>query len=391
MKVSVVCKENARFEFIRRVVAGTEKVSEVLGGVSSLENALPELLATKTPDLLIVDDVKGEDLRLLETLGLRIPALDILVIAEDASAEFLMRAMRAGVREVVPTAGGDAGLHDAFLRIVQKRHKLGQSAAGREGKVLAFLSCKGGSGATFLCANFAYVLAREFGKRVALIDLNLQFGDAAIFVSDARTPSNVAELCQQIHRLDSALLEASMLEVEPNFFVLAAPENPAFASDVKREHVEAIVRIARQRYDYVVIDVPRSLDAVSLQALDLADMIFPVLQLTLPYVRDGKRLLSIFRSLDYPRSKIRLLVNRYEKGGELSLQDLERAIDEKVFQVIPNSYAAAAASVNLGIPIAKANRANPISKVLTDMAREFVPAEELEGQHQGVLARLFSW
>lgn len=390
MKVSVVCKENARFEFIRRVVAGTDKVSEVLGGVSSLENAQPELLASKTSDLLIVDDVKDDDLRLLEALGLRIPALDILVIVEDASAEFLMRAMRAGVREVVPLAGGDVALHDAFLRIVQKRHKLKSMAAGSEGKVLAFLSCKGGSGATFLCANFAYVLAREFGKRVALIDLNLQFGDAAIFVSDARTPSNVAELCQQIHRLDSALFEASMLEVEPNFFVLAAPDNPAFASDVKREHVETIVRIARQNYDFVVIDVPRSLDTVSLQALDLADIIFPVLQLTLPYVRDGKRLLSIFRSLDYPRSKIRLLVNRYEKGGELSLQDLERAIDEKVFQVVPNSYAAAAASVNLGIPIAKANRANPISKVLIDMGREFVPSENLEGQRQGVFSRLFS-
>jgi pilus assembly protein CpaE len=171
--------------------------------------------------------------------------------------------------------------------------------------------------------------------------------------------------------------------------VLAAPEDPAHASDVKREHIESIVRLARSHYDFVILDVSRSLDGVSLQALDMADTIFPVLQLTLPYVRDGKRLLSIFRSLEYPRSKIQLVVNRYEKGSELSLQDLEKAVDAKVSHVVPNSYAAAAASVNLGIPIIKANRGNPISKFLIEMGREFVPAE-IALESGGWLSRMLS-
>ena len=86
----------------------------------------------------------------------------------------------------------------------------------------------------------------------------------------------------------------------PNLGVLAAPEDPVHALDVKPEHIDVLMRIARSHFDFVILDVGRALDAVTVRALDYADMIFPVLQLTLPFIRDGKRLLAAFRSLDYP-------------------------------------------------------------------------------------------
>jgi len=387
MRIKVLHHDNERYEFIRSAVTEKDKLADISGGNFAIE-ALPAFINGTPPEVLIIDDATYSCLDAVESLSLRSPGVETLLISGDATAEFLMRAMRAGVREVIPTTGSSDVLQAALTRLSHKRRGQG-AVATHEGKVFAFLSCKGGSGATFLAANFAYVLASEFGKRVALIDLNLQFGDATIFVSEQRPPSNLAELSQQIHRLDPSLLAASMLEAAPNFFVLAAPEDPAHSSDVKREHIDAIVRLARLHYDFVVLDVSRSLDNVSLQALDMADTIFPVLQLTLPYVRDGKRLLSIFRSLDYPRSKIQLIVNRYEKGGELSLQDLEGAIDEKVSHVVPNSYVAAAASVNLGIPIVKGNRGNPISKLLLEMGREFVPAD-VPVESGGWLSRMLS-
>ena len=104
-----------------------------------------------------------------------------------------------------------------------------------------------------------------------LIDLNLQFGDALSFVQTARPPSSVAERRRQIHRLDASLLAGfSMLKVAPNFFVLAAPEDPGHAVNVNREHIEAIVQLAKSHYDFVVLDVPRSLDAVTLAGAGLA-------------------------------------------------------------------------------------------------------------------------
>jgi pilus assembly protein CpaE len=392
MKIKVLHQNSARFEVIRQALAVMARPTDVSGDVYAIDT-LPALLNDIHSDILIVDGATNACLDAVASLTLRAPSVETLLISGDTSADFLMRAMRAGVREVIPTLGGPELLQAALARTTHKRSNR-SLAPVVEGKVLAFLSCKGGSGATFLATNLTYVLASEFGKRVALIDLNLQFGDAAMFVSDARPPSNVAELSQQIHRLDASLLAASMLEASPGFHVLAAPEDPARSTDVAREHVDAIIRLARQHYDFVILDVSRSLDAVSLQALDMADTIFPVLQLTLPFVRDGKRLLSIFRSLDYPRAKIQLVVNRHEEGGELSLHDLEKAIDEKVAHVVPNSYTAAAASVNLGIPIARGSRNNPISKLLVRMARELVPAaqaaEEGRADSRGWLSRVLS-
>ncbi len=244
MKIKVLHNDSARYEFIRRAVTEKDKSADISGGTFAIE-ALPAFINGTPPDVLIVDDATNACLDAVESLSLRSPGVETLLISGDSTAEFLIRAMRAGVREVIPTTDSSEVLQAALTRLSHKRHGQGTIAAN-EGKVFAFLSCKGGSGATFLAANFAYVLASEFGKRVALIDLNLQFGDAAIFVSEAQPPSNIAELAQQIHRLDASLLAASMFEAAPNFFVLAAPEDPAHSSDVKREHIEAIVRLARR-------------------------------------------------------------------------------------------------------------------------------------------------
>ncbi|HEY8130835.1 MAG TPA: response regulator receiver protein, partial [Thermoanaerobaculia bacterium] len=147
------------------------------------------------------------------------------------------------------------------------------------------------------------------------------------------------------------------------------------------DHIDTILRLARQQYDFVVLDVGRSLEAVSVKALDMADVIFPVLQLTLPFIRDGKRLLNLFRNLDYPRDKIKLVLNRHEKKStDIRLEDLEQTMGMKVFRMIPNSYDAVAASVNQGVPIIKLSRTNVVSKSLLDLAVDLTRDERKPDQ-----------
>src|SRR5262249_33683656 len=153
-----------------------------------------------------------------------------------------------------------------------------------------------------------------------------------------------------------------------------APNDPAQSADVKANDVDSIIKLARYHFDAVILDLPRTLDAVCLQALDRADTIFPVMQLALPYFRDARRLLEVFRSLDYPRKKAQFIVNRYEKGGSITLEDLEKTLGQPVFKTIPNSYAAVAESVNLGIPVMKSQRKNPVSRVLSEIAADLMPA-----------------
>jgi pilus assembly protein CpaE len=209
-----------------------------------------------------------------------------------------------------------------------------------------------------------------------------------MYISNDKPASNLALVCQQIHRLDAAFLSAAMLEVAPGFGLLAAPDDPSHATDVKAEHVEAILKVARASHDFVIVDVGRSLDAVSLQLFDMADTIFPVVQLTLPFIREAKRLVDVFASLGYPSSKIGLIANRHEKNGEIGLPDLERAVNAKLFKAVPNCYKAVAASVNQGEPVARLEKGSPVTKALREIAAALDTAPERAGR--GWFTRLFA-
>ena len=317
-------------------------------------------------DLLIADLGDGDGPDALAPLA-ACAGVPVLLLCRNQDPAFLLAAMRAGVREVLPLSPDARLLQDAVGRICRS----GARPAAR-GRVLAFVSCKGGSGATFLAANLAYALAAS-GNRTALLDLNLQFGDALLFLSDRRPVRTLADLARAGNRLDATFLAASMTEVGP-LGVLAGAEDPAQAVDILPEHIDALLALARSRYEYVVVDVGRGLDARSLRALDQADFIYPVLQITLPFIRDGRRLLDVFRGLDYPAEKVRLIVNRHEKRGDIGIDQVERTLCTPVTRAIPNHYAGAAASVNQGIPMVALARGNPISRALLQWGAELVNA-----------------
>lgn len=319
-------------------------------------------------DVVIAAD-SFEERRSLEVLaqfGMKHPRTSLVLCSRQNSPDFLIQAMRSGVREVISPEVSDEDLGEVILRL-NKQHSKVQD---QDGKVMAFISCKGGGGATFLATNLGYTLASQQGKRVTVIDLNLQFGDAALFVSDQRPSTHLGELSQQSRHLDASLLSAAMLSVLPHFGVLAAPDHPSMATDIQAGQIRSIIRLAKSHYDYVILDIGRSLDIVGLTALEMSDHIFPILQNTIPYLRDGKRLMDLFHSLGYPNEKIYPVLNRHDKDSEITLQHLEKALSKKILRTIPNHYAAVAASVNQGIPVVKLAKSSPVAKALCDWATQ---------------------
>jgi pilus assembly protein CpaE len=373
VRIAVIAPERRRLDELVRImqeIAGADKVS-------AIESTLEKVAAfgdQPVPDILIVDSGRegSSDLDQLAQLGVLYRNMAFIVLCDQPSPDFLMKAMRVGVREVVPSPLSADTLKAAVERI---QVQLG-FASVTKAKILAFVSCKGGSGATFLASNLAYALS-ALGKKVALFDCHLQFGDALLFLTDAKPVTTLSDVALNIHRLDPAFLASSMVSVAPNLSVLPAPDDPAEAMEVTPDHMDALLKMARHEYDFIVIDVSRTLDAQTIKVLDYADTIFGVLQLTLPYIRDGKRLLDIFDKLDYPKSKIQLIVNRYEKGGEISLADLEKSFGKAAERTIPNHYSAVASSVNQGIPVIKLAQASPVAKALVEWSTALidVPAQ----------------
>ncbi|NCT84026.1 MAG: response regulator/pilus assembly protein [Comamonadaceae bacterium] len=371
MRVKLITPDSAHARAWAQALQGESAIV-----LTTLEQSVREVNAIvngNRPDLLVVETPGPEDFLALEQLAFAHPEVDILLIAPDRDPEFLLRAMRAGVREVLPAPVSPEALLAALRRQLRKQAGAAPQPAASHGKLLAVVSCKGGSGATFVAANLAHLLAAGGRRRVALIDMNLQFGDAALFLSSQTPPSHVADVARNIARLDAELLRSAMSEVGPGLWVLAAPDDPAQATDVTPLQVCAILQQAQESFDYVVVDVGRSLTALSLQVLDLADQVLAVLQLTLPFIRDGKRLREVFRSLDYPADKIHWVVNRYQKDGQFSIEDLKRTLDISRVSTLPNHYAAVAAAVNQGLPVNTIAPSSSIARALRELSDRIAP------------------
>jgi pilus assembly protein CpaE len=350
------------------------------GGISKLA-ALAE---QERPDVIIVEGLchDASEIAPIEAVTTHYPQLMVIMLCSQQSSEFLINAMRVGVREVLSSPVSKVALEAAIGRA---EAKLGLRPSQRRARVVSFLPCKGGSGATFLATNLGYQIAAE-GKKVLLIDLNLQFGDALLTVHDRKATTDIVDIARNISRLDASFLSASSVHVSPNFEILDAPVDPAQSLQFKPEHLDAILNVAASQYDFVILDVSRNLDDVTIKALDRSHTIFLVVQLLLPCLRNATRMMTVFRSLDYPPEKIELVVNRYWKNGEIGLDDLRASFGLSKMRVIPNGYKEVANAINRGEPLISLSKSSAVTKAIGELAQSLAPkSEQAQG---GLLSRL---
>jgi len=367
LKIAVIAQERPTMEHVCASLQAWDSSLRIMRHPGGIEQ-IGRVVEHDNPDVLIVEGIRGgeDELFALERVTAKYNGLAVILLSPNQTPEFLRHGMRVGLRDILPLPVHKDALSDAIGRI-QKRMALSVSPQ-RKGRIMSFIGCKGGSGATFLATNLAYALAQQNKDRVALIDLNRQFGDAALYVSDRAPSSNLAEVTRQIHRLDGSFLSSSTIHVLQNYHVLAAPEEPDQALQIQPEQVEALLWVAVSNYDFVIIDAGRSLDEVTLRAMDQSELIFPVLQQTLPFLRDAKRLLNAFGGLGYGKDKVNLVINRFEKKGAISVPEIEDALGHEISRCIPNSFGAVADSINQGVPILNLAARDPVSKALREMA-----------------------
>jgi pilus assembly protein CpaE len=383
MKAVLIAWTATQLESLRLVVEA-EGYQEALVIQRSPNDTLNLLLSNLNTDILIVECLtatQAQDIATLELFNASNPNVVVLMLSQTRDAETLLAAMQAGVREVLLTQPSASDLTSSLRRFATRK-KASPIKAETHGKTIAFMSCKGGSGATFLATNFADILAKDFGKKTAFLDLDLQCGDAAYYVSPGPNQSDITELTRQIDRLDSKLLTASMLHIGPNFDLLSAPEEPEASYTMSAAQLERLLDLVEVNYDMVVLDMDRVLDPLTIKALDMSDVIYLVMENLLPFVRDAKRLVGKFRALGYEDNKIRIVVNRYEKNGTIDIAQIEKAVGLKVSHTIRSSFADVAQAINTGVPITEVNPNNAIVQVLRDMAHEF------DGTHP---KRVLSW
>lgn len=373
MKIAVISNQSGALADIRQILeerSGGDKLTflERRGGSLS---ALPE---PGKHDLLIIDcaEPTRADMEAIEALTHEHATLAVLLLCATKAPDMLIAAMRAGVREVLASPVIVEELLAAISRV--KKRMPAETPEQQRGKILAFLSCKGGSGATFISTNLGYALATQHNKKVLLIDLDFQYGDASFFIAEARPVASVADVARQTDRLDANVLSSSSIEVTPNYALLTAPDDPEKAIGLLPDHIDRLLTVAAENYDFVILDVERAVDMLSIRALDRADLIFLVMQPMVPYIRDGKKLLRLFHSLGYAESKIHLLGNRSDATTDLPPKVVEKTLGMRFHRMLPNDFVNASASINLGTPVLRHAPGSPVSRALKELAGDLVGA-----------------
>ncbi|MFZ4650573.1 MAG: AAA family ATPase [Rubrivivax sp.] len=373
-KLSVICASPALIDALAADARAGSPGLEVRAQLAAPEAACGTL-AHAHDDLVALElpRVGPEQLAQIGQALAERPATALILLTPDSSPGTLLGAMRAGVREVVPLPLVNGEFREAWARqvarlLLQQRAPEPRAAA----QVTAFIPAKGGAGATFLATSFAHALAAR-GARVALIDLNLHVGDAALFLSDQAASMTLADLAAQAGRLDGALLESAMLRCGPGLHVLAAPRDLEAVVGLRAETVARIVELATERFDHVVLDVARVPDPLVLRALDQASRVCLVTLTTLPGLHGARRLSTMLRDLGLPQSRQELVVNRADRGSELAAADLRRTLGFAQAREIPDSAQAVEQAIDRGTPILQHAARDPVARALAEWAAQLVP------------------
>jgi pilus assembly protein CpaE len=232
------------------------------------------------------------------------------------------------------------------------------------GKLLVFLSAKGGTGVTTLACNFAVALVRGSRKRTLLIDLNLPLGDAAINLG-IHAQYSIASAFQNSGRLDASFLSTLLVKHDSGLFVLAAPSELA-RTYVSADAIDKLLRIARQEFDYVVVDAGSRLDMKHLLSFGESTTVYLVTQVGVPELRNSNRLISQFPRTGGPT--VEVVINRFEPHSQgIDEEHITKALTRPARWRIPNDYAAARRMQNTVKPTMQDD--TPISKAIQQMAR----------------------
>lgn len=379
LKIAVLSPSQRHLAGIAEVLEGDgHRVVCVEGGKSHLRAAADR----EQPDVLIADGIccDLDELSQAEYVSTHYPQTAVVLMCSSHTPEYLLHAMRAGVREVLPSPVDAQALRSAVERIAAK---LGRPQQARSGEILSFVSCKGGAGGTFLATNLAWELSQEHS--VLLVDLNLQFGDALSFLHDGTPATTLADATAEIRRLDASLLAASAIKISPTLSVLAAPQDPGQALEIQPEHIDAVLALAARQYDYVFVDLPRNINTTTIKVLDRSTRVFPVLLPTVPAVRHAVRLKNAFESLGYGAGKLQFILNAYERTSDVGLEHVQRSLGAPV-RVLVHGGGAITASINRGEPLMQTARTSPLGRQIVELSRALNPQPE---EQKSLLGRIF--
>ena len=350
----------------RVLTAGGYEVFKAANGPAALKQ-----VDDLRPDLIILDvlmpEINGYDvcrrLRHLPTTA----HLPIMMLTTQDSLEEKVRGFEAGADDYMTKPFQPAELQAHVKVLLRRALTTAGAVTPLAGKIIAAFSLRGGVGVSSLAANLATGLAQLWNCPTALVDLSLMAGHSALMLNLAQrnTWADLARL--PIEDIDADRVSDLLMPHGSGAFLLAAPRKPEDSELINGERVTRVLSLLRERYAYIVLDMPHDFRATTRAGLDLAHTILAILSPDLASVLSTASMLDIFETLHYPRDSIQLALNQTFEPNALAPTVIEDALKRPFNLVIP--YAPEVAqSINVGQPVVMSAPTTPIGILLEDLA-----------------------
>jgi len=203
---------------------------------------------------------------------------------------------------------------------------------------LAFVSAKGGCGATTLACHIATELPRLVRAKVLLADLDMQAGLIG-FLAKTKSPYSIADAVSNLQRLDQSFWHSLISNGIPDLEILTAPTAPG-AKEVHAPQLKQVLAFARTQYPWTVLDLGRNMNGTTLSMLDMVDETYLVTTHEVPALHQAKQMIRYLVDSGYPQANIRLILNRIPKRLDVTLDEMEQMLGLPIFATLANDYQA---------------------------------------------------
>ena len=268
----------------------------------------------------------------------------IFAVGEMTHPATIVSVMRAGAREYLDRNASTEAIAEAFARYTTARNKA-RASSGRA-RIFMVTNAKGGAGATTVAVNTAIALQETKGN-VLLVDF-APLGHAALHLN-VRPTFGLPDALQNLHRMDTSLLEGLMTECKGGLRLLAGSQQPFYGMPAAAE-LARLFDLLVTHFQYVVVDCSNRVDQTARMLCDLSSAVLVVTQTDVVSLWSAGRMHTFLE--EGGQEKVRLVINRYKKIPGFTDDDVEKATDTKLLWKIPNNFQAIAPAIDKGVPVA---------------------------------------
>lgn len=303
------------------------------------------------PDIVVLDISEERKSYFAFAAHLRQVRPTVRIIAcsllQQPDPEWLLQAMRIGIREFLPKPVNPTKLRETLERFLQESEA---TSSRSDEKLIVVMGSKGGVGTSTVVVNLGVQLAQNTKKRVALLDFARPVGHVSLLL-DLQPQFSLRDAIENLDRLDSHFFGGLLTRHKTGLEVLAGTAHPEEWDRIPVAALVRLVNVAQSTFDFVLIDYGSVYSTEWGSILRLVPIVLLVAEANVPALWTLERHLSATTALGFDASRIHIVINRWNRGDEETLKSVKKSLKHPIFACLPNDYRQVSEATNLGVPL----------------------------------------